>query len=306
MKKKFEKKFSFGISLNISLSEYEEILKKYTKYINSAYFSLPCGDEFHTRARVVEEYQQENSIHKLLEILKLLKKYEIKLEAVINQYKISDEKLEQGLKFLKNNIEVDSICILDEYREIVRKYYPNIELVYSFNNVPVLERNFKNISKDYTELVIGKELLRKPNVIKSIKEHGFKVKFLLNGGCSFNCGTCRTGNRNCVKTYQKNLEKFTRTELYAIQSFFPWELEKITNILNNNEIDEFKISCRPCNKIYLENCLESYILYNKSEEEYIEENIDNYYLWGRQSEINKKLTDYNIKEINAIKESLWE
>lgn len=305
MKEIFEKKFSFGISLNISLEEYEEILKKYDKYINSAYFSLPCGDEFHTRTRVIEEYQQENSIEKLMEILDLLRKHNIKLEAVINQYKISNEKLERGLTFLKNNIKVDSICILNEYKEIVRKYYPDIELVYSFNNIPVLANNYKNISKDYNMLVIGKELLRKCDAIRDIKEYGFKIKFLLNAGCSFNCGTCRSGSRNCVKTYEKNLDKFTRSELYAIQSFFPWELRRIINVLNDNVIDEFKISCRPCNKEYLENCLESYIEYNKTEEQYIEENIKNYYLWGRQTEIVKNLNDYNIREINEIKENLW-
>lgn len=306
MKKSFEKKFSFGVSLNISLDEYEEILKKYNKYINSAYFSLPCGEEFHTRIRVIDEYNQNGSTERLIEILNLLKKYGIKIEAVINQYRISKEKLKEGLMFLKENIDVDSICILDEYRDVVREYYPNIDLVYSFNNVPVLQSNFKNISKDYKTLVIGKELLRKYDVIKDIKEYGFEVKLLLNGGCSFNCGTCRAGSRRCVETYEKNLEKFTRTELYAIQSFFPWELDKITDILNHNEIDEFKISCRPCNKEYLEKCLESYIERKKNEEDYIKENIKNYYLWGRQSEISKKTTDYDIKEINIIKKLLWE
>lgn len=306
MKKEFVKKFSFGISLNITLEEYEEILNNYGVYINSAYFSLPCGEEFHTRTRVIEEYKKQDATEKLIKILKLLKKYNINLEAVINQYKISNENLEKGLKFLKKYIDIDSICILDEYKQIVKKYYPNIKLIYSFNNYPVLENNFKQISKEYDVIVIGKELLRKYNVIKMIKEYGFDIKLLLNSGCSFNCGTCRAGSRQCTDTYKRNLKKFTRNELYAIQSFFPWELKRLTNILEHDEIYEYKISCRPCDKAYLENCLESYILYNKKEEEYIRENIKNYYLWGRQSEISKNLDDYNINEINQIKEELWE
>ena len=305
MKTNFEKAFSFGISLNIELEEYKKMLNKYAKYISSAYFSLPCGDGFHTRSRVAEEYRNKDSIEKLKKILNLLKQYDVKLEAVINQYNLTKERLEEGLIFLRNNIEVDSICILEEYRESVKKYYPDIELVYSFNNIPVIEKNYKNISKDYDVVVIGKELLRKPNVIKDIKEYGFKIKFLLNAGCSFNCGTCRAGSRNCVKTYERNREKFTRNELYAIQSFFPWELKKLVSILKSGEIDEFKISCRPCNIEYLEKCLESYIMNEKTEEQYVEEDINNYYLWGRQTETSKKLTDYNIKEINKIKEELW-
>lgn len=102
-------KFSFGISLNIKLDEYEELLKEYHKYIKSVYFSLPYGDEFHTRYSVMEEYNQINSSDKLYAILNLFKKWNINLELLLNQYNIPEVKCRDGIKRVKDIIEIDSI-----------------------------------------------------------------------------------------------------------------------------------------------------------------------------------------------------
>ena len=88
-----DNRFSFGISLNIDLDDYKKIIDDYNGYINNVYFSLPLGDEFHTRKGVIEEYSQKNAMEKLKNILILFKENNIGLEAVLNQYDIQKYKI---------------------------------------------------------------------------------------------------------------------------------------------------------------------------------------------------------------------
>ena len=306
MNNRYLKKFSFGISLGIELKEYERLIEKYGKYISSVYFSLPYGNEFHTRTGVKEEYNKVDSKKRLIRILELFKKNGIKLEAVVNQYHINLEKVEEALSDLDSFITVDSVCCLDEYKEIIDKHYNNeMYTVSSFNNEPIHESIIDNIDCKYNMIVISKELMRKPNLIKKIKDKGIDVKLLVNNGCSFNCKGCRLGYRQCIAVFNSNLNYYTPEELYALQSFFPWELDFLFKCLqDDNVIDEIKISSRPCTYEYLDKCLQSYI-YNKKTEKYIKENFKNYYLWGRQSNLTPYHAKFNNSRINEIKKKIW-
>lgn len=301
VKKIYINKFSFGISLGISIDDYNKIIDKYKEYISSVYFSLPLGTEFHTRNSVVEEYSMTNAQERLFDILDLFKKNGIKLEVVINQYNIPKEKILSAIKYLKQELVVDSICTLDEYVETIRDNFPNQYLVSSFNN------DSKIIKKDlYNEIVIGRKFLRDINYMRYINNLGLDVKLLLNNGCSFNCGTCRAGGKNCEKVFKQNLSKFNIEEIYALQSFWPYELERLKHKIDFKYIKEFKISNRPCTYKYLDDCLSSYI-YNdeKKEEIFLKEDINNYRLWGRLSHFNKYLDKLRIDEIKKIKDELW-
>lgn len=297
----YSNKFSFGISLNIELDDYKRIINDYKGYINNVYFSLPLGDEFHTRKGVIEEYSQQNSMEKLKDILNLFKENNIGLEAVLNQYGIQKYKIIEALEYVKN-IPIDSMCVLDEYAETVRKYYPSIYLVSSFNNIKLHTKK-----KIYDQVVVGRRFLRDINTIKEIKENGVDVKFLLNNGCSFNCGTCRMGNLQCKECFERNLIKFSAEELYALQSFFPFEIDILQSRLGNYEcIKEFKISNRPCTYEYLNDCLNSYIYGKGKEEQYIQKSKMNYRLWGRLGHFNQYLEKMNINMIKKIKKEIWD
>lgn len=302
------KKISIGINLSFSKKEYENIINKYLPYLNSVYFSLPYGDEFHTRAKVIEEYKDENASEKLLSILKLFKSNGVKIEAVVNQYHIGLEKLKEALKQLDNFISIDSICCLDEYLDIIDKHYEGrMEIVRSINNTVIHNTDINKISKKYKVVVLGREYLRNIGIIENIKKQGFKTKLLLNNGCSFNCFSCRAGNEMCKEVFKRELLSNTTQELYAKQSFFPWELNKLFEIeeeQNLDVIDELKISNRPCTYEYLDKCLESYI-FNKDEKEYITESYKNYHLWGRQSNLTPYFKNFKLEEINKIKLDLW-
>ena len=103
--KKYEKRFSFGIDLDIELSNYRKIINKYSPYISSVYFSLPSGEKFHTRNRMKEEYKKTGAKDKLLKILNLFRNANIKLEAVINQYNIEIEEIKKALYDLDNFVK---------------------------------------------------------------------------------------------------------------------------------------------------------------------------------------------------------
>ena len=297
-------KFSFGISLDINIDDYKKIIKKYQTYIRGVYFSLPLGNEFHTRQLVVREYCKTDSEEKLLNILKLFTENNIKLEAVLNQYNIPDQKILQAVEYIKTKLEIDAICILDEYVKTIKKYFPHMYLVSSFNNYEKIKYEGDT---PYNEIVVGRKFLRDIKNIKELRKLGLDVKFLLNNGCSFNCGTCRSGQENCKKVFDLNIKKFTAEELYALQSFWPFELNKLNEKINLNDIKEFKISNRPCTYEYLDKCLNSYIFCDeKKEDDFIAENINNYRLWGRLAHFNEYFSTMDIKRIKRIKNELWD
>lgn len=146
----------------------------------------------------------------------LFKNKKIKLEAVINQYNIDATSLKNALKELKEFIEVDAICCLNEYVDMVLKYYnENIYLVSSYNNGPIHRENIKDISSKYNMVVLGKKIMREPKLIRAVRKRGFDIKLLVNAGCAFNCFTCRVGKNNCVRVFiviQKNSHMMNYTQ----------------------------------------------------------------------------------------------
>ena len=299
MKINLYKKISFGISLEIKLEEYKKIINQFGDFISSVYFSLPLGAAFHTRVRVIKEYEDKEARKKLFEILKLFKNNNIKLEIVINQYGLTSSQLIEAIEFINKNIDFDSICTLDEYLPILYAKYPDAYFISSFNNLKLSSKDIKNTSHRYKQIVVGNNFMRDIELLEKIKMEKFDTKLLLNNGCSFNCGSCRNGAEQCANIFEDNIKKIGVQNFYAIQSFFPSELHRL---LEKIELNELKISNRPCNFEYLSNCLDSYINNNES---YIDKNVNNYHLWWRLGHFGAYYGQFDFKKIKKMKERLW-
>ena len=270
-------KISIGLSLEMSLEEYEKIFEKYHGYIKSIYFSPPLGDIYHSRNLISEQFENPDIVKKFNKILELARKYNIKLDCVLNTPNLPEQKVIESFPTLKS-YDLDQITCLNEHAEIISKEFPEQELIYSYNNDFKMKK-LENVSKSFSTIVVGKYFLRIPHYLEAIHDNGFEVKLLVNNGCSYNCMGCGKGTRNCSRTFEHNLKNMSAEELYAMQSFYPYELNELLSKLSY-EPESIKISNRTDGYEYLNMCLDSYI--NEiPPEEYISMNPRNYRLYNR-------------------------
>ena len=73
----FEKRFNIGLTLETSPREFEEFLKKYSRYIHSIYFSPPLGKFYHTRSKVAMQFLIPGKKRAFWKMLGLAKEYGI-------------------------------------------------------------------------------------------------------------------------------------------------------------------------------------------------------------------------------------
>ncbi|MBR6949089.1 MAG: hypothetical protein IKH54_02775 [Bacilli bacterium] len=296
MNKKLLNKFSIGLSLDISIEEYKQIIYKYKDYIHSIYFSPPINSKFQSRKSIHEQFENKENVTKFYEILKLFRENNILLDCVLNRPSLSSEDIKENIKVVKD-INPDIITCLKNHIDIVKDSFSNKEIIYSFNNNFEIG-DLKNISKKFDTIVLGKYFLRSPKLIKKVYDSGFKIKLLVNNGCSYNCGGCKNGYENCIETFCKNLDYHTVNYLYALQSFYPYELDRLLDKVEV-PIDTIKISNRTDGYEYLDKCLNSYI--NDLTEDIRFKKISDVRLYSRLSCFNKYFDELNSKEINSIK-----
>lgn len=300
---KLKGKFSIGLSLDITLEEYKILMDKYGEYINSIYFSLPLGKEFHTRSSIQDEFQKEEKIKAFYEILEYFVMQKVKLDCVFNKNSLSEKKLVEGLSFLKNNLEVDQITCLNQHVDVVDDFFPSVEKIYSFNN-NLSPNNISSISEKFDTVVLGKSFLRNYDAIEDVYSNGYDIKLLVNNGCSFNCQGCQTGSKMCEETFKRNLSRNDLNSLYALQSFYPFELEELLKQVNC-PIKYIKVSNRTSDFKYLDMCLESYIMLIDPNY-YLKNGCINYRLWTRLAHFNRYLKNLDEKEIISQKQKLLE
>ena len=297
-----KKIYNVGLVLNSTVEEYKDFLDKYVEYIDSIYFSLPLGERFHSRIKIRDQFRIKSVVDTFWKILKLIKTYDIKLELVLNTYRLNDNDIEISSRELKrHNIEVDSIAILDEYYDAANKCFPKQKKVFSYNNGIRSVEDLKKISNKYDSYVLGSNLMRDLSVKKYIvDELKSEVILMVNNGCSFNCHFCRNSNL-CRTVFENNLKHKSINELYAEQSFFPSELkeELVKNYNYNNLI---KISCRSSNLNYLYKCMDSYI--DCEEEKYIKIAPNNYNLWCRLAVFGDYYEKLDYNRIKLIKKGM--
>lgn len=293
-------KLSIGLALNISLDEYKELFSKYGEYIHDIYFSLPLGDSFHSRKQIADDFKDVKNIDKFYKILDLCIKNNIKLDCVLNRPSLTIEDIHKGISAIQQ-IKVDYITCLEDHVNVLKESFSNIPLIYSYNNAFNLKK-LNSISKDFSTIVVGQGYIRNISSLKKIIDSGYKLKILLNNGCSYNCGGCKLGTKQCYEVFHNNLNVHNINYLYALQSFFPYEFYELLNMFNF-PIETIKISNRTDGYKYLDDCLQSYI-YNENPRDYIIRNSLNYRLWCRLAHFNPYLNELNYEEIVNIKRKL--
>lgn len=294
----FLKKFSVGLTLDASVSNFEDFLSKYSKYISNFYFSLPLGDKFHARENVVKQMHDPYKVELFWKMLKMIKSYGIKLELVLNNGNVTESDIIRSKQLLdENGITIDLLGITDDIYADVKKYFPNQELVYSFKNRSHTKEDFKNASGHYDEIVLGRQNIRNYDLFDYIKNQlNAKVVLLINNGCSHICGGCTT-LENCHSSYYRAKLNYSSEVLYALQSIMPYEIHE--NLLDLTNVDLLKISSRNASLQYLYDCINSYI--NCIEDTYIEQSNDNYLLWGRLAWHAEYYDDFSLQRIRDYK-----
>lgn len=255
-----KKKFSIGIStMEMNVEEIKKIIDDYKDYIYELYFGVPLLDtQFHSRTSLLPTKNKKESIDKLTEVLNYAKQNGIKLEYAINIDRINSKQLSQAKEVIENKIDVDSVVTVECLVQEVKKLFPNKIIVASYNNRIRTKEDFDKFNySSFDEIVFGNSALRDFNLFEYAKNKGLKTRFLINNGCSFNCLWCGEGSKFCKSIFESNLKNFDINLLYALQSTFPWELHQY--YLNNPFVDRIKISSRPSNYNYINECLYRYI-----------------------------------------------
>ena len=291
-------KISIGLSLDMSVEEYLDIFDKYEGYIHSLYFSPPLSGKYHSRQLIEQQFEDPQVVERFYKILELSKAKGILLDCVLNRPSISDADVKRAVEYLKG-IDVDQITCLQKDIDVIHEEFFEKELIYSYNNDLTPEK-IETISSKFTSVVVGKYFLRSPKLLKRICDDGFKLKLLVNNGCSFNCKGCQSGTMQCKETFDKNISKHDLNYLYALQSLYPNERLELLSYINL-PIESIKISNRTDGYEYLDKCLDSYI--NMVDPQcFINEKTSNFRLWSRLGWFNSLFDCLDNKEIVKIKQ----
>lgn len=298
----FYKKFSVGVFLDTSLGAFESFVEEYAEFIDNFYFSLPMGDKFHSRKRVVEQFRNQDEIEKFWKILDIVKKYGIRLELLFNTGNISEHDIMEAKSFLDSHrIEPQLVGIINEYYDIVRRVFPQCEIVYSFNNRPKNYSDYNCQGHQYSGYVIGRNYIRDKALYKYIhQELHSRTILLVNNGCSHICGGCDT-LQHCKDSYFRAAESHSSEYLYALQSIMPFELRE--GHISLMDIDYIKINSRNADLNYVRKCLHSYIFGH--EEDWIALSENNYSLWAHLTWHMAHYLEFDLDNIIQTKKEFY-
>ena len=124
-----KKKFSIGLPMDASVSEFESFLSEYSDMLSSVYFSIPLGRRFYSRTELENEYEAPGAEDKLLTFLHLLYKYNIRTELTVNTFRLLELDLKRVVQYIyEHNIEINEIVCLKEYGLFFRRCFPDVEL----------------------------------------------------------------------------------------------------------------------------------------------------------------------------------
>ena len=151
----FNKRFSVGLALDTTLEEFNSMLNEYSWAIENFYFSLPMGDKFHARTRVVNQMRQPEKVALFWELLKCIRAHDIKLELVLNNGLVCSNDIREAAQMLEDhNISIDLVGITDDIYNDVKTYFPTQKIVYSFKNHTHTKAAFVSLNHFYDEIVI--------------------------------------------------------------------------------------------------------------------------------------------------------
>lgn len=292
-------KFSIGLSMTISYEEYMLLFEKYSSIIDYIYFSIP-GDEYQTRHDIFKGFSTVNATNALKKCLNLASSYGIKTELALNTYLLTERHIRHAYNYCAEQLQVtpDAIVSIISYGEFIHEVFGETYQIVSFNSSIKNIEDINRIPSIYSEVVFGGSSIRNIELWKYAKTSGFKPRLLLNNGCSFNCGSCKSA-KTCKEVFQRNLDHFGINRLYALQSIVPSEFHD--HIVDNGFLCGYKISNRNCTYEYLDSCLNSYIENNEENLKYGQR----FYLWCRLSHFCKFYPYIDFAKVKMIKDRIW-
>ena len=227
----------------------------------------------------------------------------IKLEVLFNTHELVEEDIERGYDLLlQKNIQVDKVGLVDEHYNTIKWLFPEKTYVYSFNNFPDTPDDYFKPAHHYDEYVIGRKFLRNKALIDRIHEQpSAKTILLVNNGCSHFCKGCSVQGY-CCSVHQKAREKYSQDELYAIQSFMPFELGE--GKTDPRDVDFMKINSRNASIAYLRKCIHSYIFGN--ERKLVEDDPRSFGLWAHLTWFVKDYSALDFDRIVQYKQKIYE
>lgn len=299
MDERLKKKFSIGLNLNENEEEIIRFLSDYQEWLSSLYFSLPLGNGFYSRNELALEYEATGAEEKLFRIIGALKNYDIRSEVAINIYGLKSDDISRAISYMvEMGLYPDEIVCLDEYGKQLKEAFPNVELKYSFNNP-------SPPSVPFDTMVVGKGYIRNKQARHSIVDSGQELVLLLNNGCSFECHYPCGDSKFCGSILERNLKNHDLNYMYAIQSFFPSELYRLLNEDDYSSRYRFKLSNRPLGLEFSRRVMDSYCcLDDKTEKNYIENDIHNFGLYCVMHELYKRREELSIDKVIEIKRKL--
>lgn len=295
------KKYSIGLSTDISINEYEKLLNRYGNYIDYIYFSVPLSDKFQSRKNLYTNLSIEKATYFLREVIDLFKLYHVKIELALNTYRLTKKDIELARNYVEHSLKRMPDAIVSNYSIIneINVLFPNVYNIVSFNSCIKNELDLKRIPTIYDEIVLGSSSIRNYYFWEKVHDYNFKCRLLLNNGCSFNCSSCANANQ-CYNIFNRNMKRYSVDYLYALQSLYPSEVKKY--ISTNPYIDGYKISNRNCSFVYLDKCLNGYI----NGDNKIDDGIEHFYYWARLGHFGKYKHTFDEKKISYFKKIIWE
>ena len=287
------KKFNLGLNLDSSLQELEKFFSKNANLISSVYFSLPLGRSYYSRTGLEREYTDHGTY--FIDAINIIKRNEMKLEVAFNT-ELTKRELEQGIEYIyQNDIVPQEIVCMNSSVSIIKEAFPEAKLISSFCNGDDM------VSEEFDAIVLGQGYLRSLEKRHQWLKKGYEVVLLLNNGCSFECKHKKCNAKMCAALYQASLKQYDDNEIYARQSFFPFELRKI---IENDECSKnyiYKISNRPLGLEYTKRVLDAYANLTEYDETEFLHNPRNYSLFGALTELGKHSEHYQFSKIMEAK-----
>ena len=130
----WKKRFSVGIAIETTLSDFEGMLENYGRYIDNFYCSLPLGDKFHGRTHVANQFKNPENIQKFWEIAKMINKSDVGFEIVFNTDKLTKEDFymcrNELMKLVKNTLIQALLNCLNSVQEMqIQNSFANVSIV---------------------------------------------------------------------------------------------------------------------------------------------------------------------------------
>ena len=188
------KKLSIGLACNITSSEILEIFQKYSYLIDSMYVSPPYtgmrdGEliKFTDKPFVNEALRTNKQYPRYVEFaVSLAKKYDIKLDLVVNSSDVGKSELELVRKIV-DKYQPYEMTVMDKHLAFWLENYPDIRFVRSHNNKPLRTQHFTDL--EYRGYIAAKQFMWNPQIWPN---GGKQARILANNACLFTCPGCHT------------------------------------------------------------------------------------------------------------------